>query len=106
MDDFNTPGVIAELNAIIKEYNSKPNVNKHDIKAKLTLVGSVLGILQDKSFNQASDELKEKVELLIQERLDAKNQKDFELADKIRNDLLDLGIEIKDTSEGTDWNLK
>jgi cysteinyl-tRNA synthetase len=106
MDDFNTPGVIAELNAIIKEYNSKPNVNKHDIKAKLTLAGSVLGILQDKSFNQASDELKEKVELLIQERLDAKNQKDFELADKIRNDLLDLGIEIKDTSEGTDWNLK
>jgi cysteinyl-tRNA synthetase len=106
MDDFNTPGVIAELNAIIKEYNSKPDVNKHDIKAKLTLAGSVLGILQDKSFNQASDELKEKVELLIQERLDAKNQKDFELADKIRNDLLDLGIEIKDTSEGTDWNLK
>ena len=50
--------------------------------------------------------MKEKVELLIQERLDAKNQKDFELADKIRNDLLDLGIEIKDTSEGTDWNLK
>ncbi|MFL2713509.1 MAG: cysteine--tRNA ligase [Gammaproteobacteria bacterium] len=106
MDDFNTPGVIAELNAIIKEYNSKPDVNKHDIKAKLILAGSVLGILQDKSFNQASDELKEKVELLIQERLDAKNQKDFELADKIRNDLLDLGIEIKDTSEGTDWNLK
>ncbi len=106
MDDFNTPGVIAELNAIIKEYNSKPDVNKHDIKAKLILAGSVLGILQDKSFNQASDQLKEKVELLIQERLDAKNQKDFELADKIRNDLLDLGIEIKDTSEGTDWNLK
>ena len=62
--------------------------------------------MQDKSFNKASDELREKVELLIKERLDAKNQKDFDLADKIRNELLDLGVEIKDTSDGTDWNLK
>ena len=108
MDDFNTPGLIAELNKIAKEYNSKEkeDLNKTTIKSKLILIGSVLGILQDKSFNKASDELREKVELLIKERLDAKNQKDFDLADKIRNELLDLGVEIKDTSDGTDWNLK
>ena len=108
MDDFNTPGLIAELNKIAKEYNSKEkeDLNKTIIKSKLILIGSVLGILQDKSFNKASDELREKVELLIKERLDAKNQKDFDLADKIRNELLDLGVEIKDTSDGTDWNLK
>ena len=35
-----------------------------------------------------------------------KEKKDYELADKIRNELLDLGVEIKDTSSGTDWNLK
>ena len=108
MDDFNTPRLIAELNKIAKEYNSKEkeDLNKTSIKSKLILIGSVLGILQDKSFNKASDELREKVELLIKERLDAKNQKDFDLADKIRNELLDLGVEIKDTSDGTDWNLK
>ena len=108
MDDFNTPRLIAELNKIAKEYNSKEkeDLNKTIIKSKLILIGSVLGILQDKSFNKASDELREKVELLIKERLDAKNQKDFDLADKIRNELLDLGVEIKDTSDGTDWNLK
>ena len=43
---------------------------------------------------------------LILKRKVAKDNKDYELADKIRNELLDLGVEIKDTSSGTDWNLK
>ena len=63
-------------------------------------------ILQDDSYKQISNELEQKIKTLIEERLQAKNNKDYELADKIRSELLDLGIEIKDTNVGTKWNLK
>jgi len=106
MDDLNTPGLIAELNQIIKEYNTNKNFDKKKIKSKLLLIGSVLGIFEDKDFNKISDDLKEKVEVLINDRDIAKSQKNFELADKIRDELNELGIEIKDTSDGTSWNTK
>ena len=106
MDDLNTPGLIAELNQIAKEYNANKNIDKKKIKSKLLLIGSVLGIFEDKAFNKISDDLKEKVEVLINDRDIAKSQKNFELADKIRDELNELGIEIKDTSDGTSWNIK
>ena len=105
MDDLNTPGLIAELNKIVKDFNSSKK-DKIVIKEKLTLIGSVLGILQDNTFNNISDELKIKVEKMISERDEAKNNKDYDSADMIRQQLLDIGIEINDTSEGTNWKLK
>jgi cysteinyl-tRNA synthetase len=105
MDDLNTPGLIAELNKIAKGYNSSEEERKIT-KAKLILIGSVLGILQDESFNKISDELRNQVEELILKRDKAKMNKDYEVADKLREELLNLGIEIKDTSNGTDWKLK
>jgi len=105
MDDLNTPGLIAELNKIVKEYNSSEEERKIT-KEKLILIGSVLGILQDESFNKISDELRNQTEELILKRDKAKKNKDYEAADKIREELLNLGIEIKDTSNGTDWKLK
>ena len=106
MDDLNTPGLIAELHQIVKEYNTNKNIDKKKIKSNLLLIGSVLGIFEDKDFNKISDDLKEKVEVLINDRDIAKSQKNFELADKIRDELNELGIEIKDTSDGTSWNTK
>ena len=105
MDDLNTPGLIAELNKIVKEYNSSEE-EREITKEKLILIGSVLGILQDESFNNISDELRKEVEELILLRDKAKGNKDYDAADKIREELLNLGIEIKDTSNGTDWKLK
>ena len=105
MDDLNTPGLIAELNKIVKEYNSSKEDRKF-IKEKLTLIGSVLGILQDDKFNEISDELRKEVEKLILKRDTAKKDKDYEAADSIREELSKLGIEIKDSSDGTVWNLK
>ena len=105
MDDLNTPGLIAELNKIVKEYNSSEE-EREVTKEKLILIGSVLGILQDESFNNISDELRKEVEELILLRDKAKGNKDYDAADKIREELLNLGIEIKDTSNGTDWKLK
>ena len=62
--------------------------------------------MQDESFNNISDELRKEVEELILLRDKAKGNKDYDAADKIREELLNLGIEIKDTSNGTDWKLK
>ena len=54
--------------------------------------------------NENIDE--EKINILIAERLEAKKIKDFERADQIRQELLDMNIEIKDNQQGTDWSVK
>tara|TARA_Y100000741_G_scaffold158489_1_gene119718 strand:- start:618 stop:1991 length:1374 start_codon:yes stop_codon:yes gene_type:complete len=105
LDDLNTPGIIAELNKIAKDYNSDTS-DKKLVKSKLLLIGSVLGVFQDQSFNKISDDIREKVEDLITKRNQAKKDRNFDLADEIRNELNALDIEIKDTSDGTSWNLK
>ena len=104
-DDLNTPGLIAELHKLVKDFNTS-NSNKSEIKIHLNLISQALGILQDDSYKKISEELESKIHALILKRKVAKDSKDYELADKIRNELLDLGVEIKDTSSGTDWNLK
>ena len=104
-DDLNTPGLIAELHKLVKDFNTA-NSNKSEIKIHLNLISQALGILQDDSYKKISEELESKIHALILKRKVAKDNKDYELADKIRNELLDLGVEIKDTSSGTDWNLK
>ena len=105
MDDLNTPGLITELNRIVKEYNSSSS-EREVIKNKLHLIGSVLGILEDDSFNEVSEEFKNKINELISKRSEAKKNKDFELADSIREQLIELGVEINDLSDGTEWKLK
>ena len=104
-DDLNTPGLIAELHKLVKNFNASHS-NKSEIKINLNLISQALGILQDDSYKKISEELESKIHALILKRTEAKNNKDYELADKIRNELLDLGVEIKDTSSSTDWNLK
>jgi cysteinyl-tRNA synthetase len=105
MDDLNTPGLITELNNILKEYNSS-NSEKENIKSRLSLISSVLGILEDETFNEISEEFKNKINDMVLKRSEAKNNKDFETADAIRYKLLELGVEINDSSDGTEWKLK
>ena len=47
--------------------------------------------------------LDEEIEALIQKRTDAKKNKDFKLADEIRNELLEKGIVLEDTRQGVKW---
>ena len=105
MDDLNTPGLITELNKIVKEYNSL-EVDRENIKTRLSLISNVLGILQDETFNNISEEFKTKIDDLVSKRSNAKKNKNFELADAIRQELLELGVEIKDSTDGTKWTLK
>ena len=105
MDDLNTPGLITELNNIVKEYNSSDS-EKVNIKSRLSLITSVLGILEDETFNEISEEFKSKINDMVLKRSEAKNNKDFKTADAIRDQLIELGVEINDSSDGTEWKLK
>ena len=105
LDDLNTPGLITELNNIVKEYNSSNN-DKENLKSRLSIISSVLGILEDKTFKEIPEELKNKINDMILKRSEAKNNKDFKTADAIRDQLIELGVEINDSSDGTQWNLK
>ena len=107
LDDLNTPALISNLNKLVKDYSKDKDTNHVLIKTKLNFIGSALGILQDKNYNHVSisEELKVKIEKLLSARVIAKEKKDFSHADKIRDELRELGVEIKDSKEGTSWNL-
>lgn len=102
-DDLNTPQVLAELNRILKEEDGVA------LKSALLGIGDLLGILQEDpeewlSFGgDVSDQEVEKIETLLAERIEAKDAKNFARADEIRDELLAMGVEIKDTREGTEW---
>ena len=107
LDDLNTPALISNLNKLVKDYSKDKETNHVLIKTKLDVIKSALGILQDENYNHISisEELKVKIEKLLSQRVIAKEKKDFSHADKIRDELRELGVEIKDTKEGTSWNL-
>ena len=110
LDDLNTPGLLANLNKMIIDFRSISNEDLPKFKSKMLLATNLMGICQENYLDWFSHNDKNldtnKVTSLISERLNAKKDKDFEKADKIRQKLLDMGVEIKDTESGTEWNLK
>jgi len=112
MDDLNTPGFIANINVLVKDYLSAQEEQKSILKSKLILLGSLMGILQEdpKSWfevNESNINLsKAEIEVLISERNEAKKTKNYERADMIRDELMEQGIEIMDNSSGTSWKVK
>ena len=112
-DDFNTPQAIAVIFDFVKEANKTiaENDNLHlkfYIAVKSFLIktaGDVLGIIsfEKKELKQDSLLENELIKILIDIRLKAKSEKNFQLADDIRKKLENLGITLKDTKEGTDF---
>ena len=66
------------------------------------LGGGVLGLF---SKVEVDSEFKGQIERLISQRKEARDSKDWELSDSIRDKLTSLGVEIQDTSSGTTWKL-
>ena len=109
-DDFNSPLAIASLFEMLKDVNSffasasKPNgAFAGTLLSFLNrLAGDVLGILSPESQKSPDLELEEKlIETLINLRADAKRNRDFKLADAIRNELMGIGIALEDKKDGT-----
>jgi cysteinyl-tRNA synthetase len=111
-DDFNTPILIAELFSAVKYINQIKDGKATISNSNLALlkqvlhqfVFDILGLINVSS-NKQDQKLEETVELLIRMRNDARVQKDFALSDKIRDELLAIGIQLKDGKDGTSFIL-
>ena len=111
-DDFNTPILIAELFSAVKYINqikdNKASINNSSL-AVLTetmqqFVFDILGLKTAVS-NDQNHKLGETIELLIKMRNEARALKDFALSDKIRDELIGIGIQLKDGKDGTTFLL-
>ena len=98
--DLNTANAITILYDLLKD-NNVNNTTKLELVNEFDKVLS-LDLIKE---NDIDDDLKKYIEEKIEERKIAKQNKDFDQADKIREELLSKGIEIKDTREGTTYNL-
>jgi cysteinyl-tRNA synthetase len=112
-DDFNSPIVIANLFEGVRIINSVHNnlesLTAEDI-AKLkelfvVFVTDILGLKEETAESTGDEILDGLMDLIIDLRKNARASKDFATSDKIRNELQNMGITLKDTREGTSWEI-
>ena len=104
-DDFNTADAITAIFDLIKDVNINVNIDssKELITGCLNLIrelGKPLGMLQKSTKVNLDDEIQK----LVNERQQARKNKNWALADKIRDDLKSRGIVLEDTPQGIRWN--
>jgi len=110
-DDFNNAEALAVLFDMAHEINRLKEQNKiqeaAQLGAKLKELGNIFGLLQlePQAFLQraTSENEMQKISELIAQRTTARQQKQWERADQIRDELLAMGIAIEDGAEGTIW---
>ncbi|NBI08043.1 cysteine--tRNA ligase [Senegalia massiliensis] len=102
-DDLNTSDALSKIFELIKYTNTNLNSDvsygtlkySYDVLIQLS---DILGLLY-----KENEILDEEITLLIEKRLEARKNKDYDLADKIRDDLKEKGIILEDTKRGTKW---
>jgi cysteinyl-tRNA synthetase len=110
-DDLNTPGAITRLHAITSNRIGKSGQAQIDVKHKLKASAMLLGLLvRTKKEYLTSDPKvvlvnKDVVDALISQRTAARARKDFAESDRIRDQLATMGVVIKDSKEGTTWEI-
>ena len=107
-EDFGTPEAVAVLFDLAAEVN---RTQSPQLSGLLKALGGVLGLLQTDPLvflqtaggsHSAADETQQ-IEQLITQRAQAKAAKNFALADQIRQQLSDMGVVLKDSPQGTQW---
>ena len=113
-DDFNSPSLIAQLFEAVKfinlVLNKKTPINKtqFDLLKKMIpiFIYDVLGIEAEKEADFGDDKkLNSTIELLIELRNKARENKNYDTSDQIRDKLKELGIELKDGKDGTNFKV-
>ena len=112
-DDFNTPILIADLFEAVKFINllkdGKATILAEDLaslkESMHAFVFDILGLETQNTSDDDGDALSGVVELLISLRNEARANKDFATSDKIRDELLALGIQLKDGKDGTSFSV-
>jgi len=113
MDDLNVSKALAVVDEFVKvanenlDKNPKDKLLKQKIVNNIEFIDKLLGVGGSDAYEyfQAGidEENKKKIEELIQKRNEAKKEKNYTLADKIREELLNMDIQIQDTPSGTLW---
>lgn len=113
LDDLNTPIVISHLFDALKSinlvYDGKETVSAVDLTELISVfnlfVDEILGLVSENESNDGIEAYKKAIDLLLNIRLEAKQNKNWATSDKIRNELTALGFEIKDTKDGFEWKI-
>ena len=111
-DDFNTPMALSILFEIAKQINIERTTNPKKacaLSSQLVKLGNYIGILNhnaDEYLKQGSDLSESEISKKIDQREAARNSKDFAMSDQIRDELLELGIILEDSANGTTWRRK
>ena len=112
-DDFNSPILIAHLFEGVRYINiikeGKETITAADLELLSKTINSfvfdVLGLKSETESEDNNDKVEGLVTMLIGMRNEARANKDFAMSDQIRDKLSELGIEIKDTKEGTTFSI-
>lgn len=110
-DDFNTPVLIAELFEAVRfinaTYDGKMTMDQTMLDAlkqfMQSFVVEILGLRND-ALAGDTDDTDALMQIIITLRNEAKKNKDFTTSDRIREDLQTIGVQLKDSKEGTLWN--
>lgn len=105
-DDFNTADAITAIFDLIKDTNTNITIDSSKELAQKALelireLGAPLGMFQ----KSTKGNIEEEIEALIAKRQQARKDRDFALADKIRDELKDRGIVLEDTPQGVRWKM-
>lgn len=112
-DDLNISKALAVVDEFVKEANEnldknpKDKILKQKILSNIEFIDKLLGVGGSDAYEYfqsgIDEETKKKINELIEKRNAAKKEKNYELADKIREELKEMGIQIQDTPNGTVW---
>lgn len=104
-DDINTADAISIIFELARFSNTNVTENSslEWTEKNLSLFNELTGVLNIIKAEDTDSNDNEQIEKLIKDRVEAKKNKDFALADAIRDELKSMGIEIEDTRQGTKW---
>lgn len=109
-EDFNTPGALSQLFELVRAINQARDegVEEGDLSAAQSVLRELAGVLglRLEAADQSAQPVAPFIELLLEVRQDMRGAKQFELADRIRDGLLERGIQIEDSPDGTTWRVK
>ncbi|MBI4298706.1 MAG: cysteine--tRNA ligase [Chloroflexi bacterium] len=107
-DDLNTPQALAALFDLAREINRRREDSQSVAEAQHTLKGLaiILGLTLEESQPPGRGDTSALIQLLVETRAELRAANRYDLADKIRASLVELGVTLEDTAQGTKWKHK
>ena len=104
-NDLNTPKAISRLHELAKDHNRGNKASGQLLKSSSRILG-LLNIGSSEWFTKTNLIDENKINKMVLDRNKARSEKNFELADEIRDSLKEMGIYIEDSEQGTKWRIE